>query len=105
MRTSTQAKGSNALVAVVDFFSQALSEAITGGEQSAATMTALAEQVKAQAIEARETAKVIHSALAWAESNKGKDRMQLSPEGDQLMHDIERYLKAMDDRSSMEPNE
>jgi len=98
---SIQAKGSNALVATVDFYSKALSEALQECQQQAEAIEAVGRQMKLHAFRERSTAKLVRSALVWAEANKGKTRMDLSAEGERLIRDVEEYEQGMDDRSSM----
>jgi len=99
------AKGSNALVASVDFYSSALADAIRALEEQRAALAALAAQVKAQAEESAAFAPVLRSALVWEAAARDSDGAMVNPAIERrLREDVAAYRKRMDDRSSMDPD-
>lgn len=107
------AKGSNALVAAVDFYSAALADAITENARLQEQLAGVANQVKSITEEVAKrkdfeahTSPVIRSAVLWTKAYLKREAPGPSAqEWDRLCvrlcQDVEKFMR-MDDRSSME---
>lgn len=95
------AKGSNALLAAVDFYSTALADCLGIIEEQRITIKTLAEQLRFQKAVQGQAESVLRAAVNWAASARGADGVVTNPAIEkELRKAIEAFRNAqMDDRS------
>lgn len=107
------AKGSNALVASVDFYSSALADALAENERLQSQLAAVGAQMRTDSDALKLAAPVLRSAMLWNKAYMtrevpGPSLQEYDDHCNRLSQDVDKYVRQIDrmeDRSSMEDDD